>query len=143
MTHIKRIILILFSLLLALLLISCGAEPPSPPTPQPLATRLVGAQGNELGCVIVCDKSDNAAMRRAMQVRAAVNVATGTALDVEDEATEHTYEIVIMDTSRDISGDLKKQVTDSGETDDLLWGFASTASASPSMRTARRHGDAA
>lgn len=127
MTHIKRIILILFSLLLALLLISCGTEPPSPPTPptpQPLATRLVGAQSNELGCVIVCDKSDNAAMRRAMQVRAAINVATGTALDVEDEATEHTYEIVIMDTSRDISGDLKAQVTDSGEADDLLWGFA-------------------
>lgn len=119
--------LLMTVLLLATLLCGCG-EPqlPTPPKPRPQppsSVTLIENGENSLGLVIVCDKDDSTASRRATQVRAIVQAQTGAKLTVSDDAEEGTYEIAVMSTSRELSEELSEQVVAYATDEDMRWGF--------------------
>lgn len=127
--RIGRSLLFLVSvLLLVALFCGCG-EPqlPKPPKPRPQppsSVTLIENGENSLGLVIVCNKDDVTASRRATQVRAIVQAQTGAKLTVSDDGEESTYEIAVMTCARDISEELTEQVNAHATAEDLRWGFA-------------------
>ena len=86
---------------------------------------LLSDRKNEYGFVIICDKESDVAISRAMDVRSIIIDNTSVALDVmtyRDKSSE--FEIIVMDTPRELSAALKDGVTVGGAKNDFLWGFA-------------------
>lgn len=86
---------------------------------------LINNKNNALGFVIVCDKSIFNSTKRASQIRSLISINTDVTLDIVDYTDSSSeYEIIVMETPREISEELKSKVDSYGSEDDFNWGFS-------------------
>lgn len=86
---------------------------------------LISDRKNEYGFVIICDKTSSESIDRALDIRAAIMDKTSVSLDMKTyRDTSNHFEIIVMDTPRELSTTLKNSVIAGGAKNDFLWGFA-------------------
>lgn len=123
--YLYKVLLAIFIILTLSYVSGCSKVKYPNDTATPNDTTLIENGVNLFNFTIVCDNNSKDAGKRALEVSSVIERKTDVRMRISDSKSyESEYEIIVMETSRELTQTLKNSIISKGGGDDHIWGFA-------------------